>query len=203
MIKVTISPRFDTFMTLNDLEQDLSAANLTHLLPTDRGARKNFYRTMRQAAESYGVTFEVLKESRRDIMWEINDDGKRKIGTYMVTYNIPFKGAIPKFAGSKSRSVNKGRTADERRRFIDICRVLDDCLYNPATNSYTFHLRVSEYMKSIADVIVPRETGAYQLDKTVKSWYYYLDDRYLPEIKALMEIYNKFNMQINWTEATE
>lgn len=199
--KVTLSPKFDTYLGRNDLEQALSAANLSNLMPNENGRRRAFNRTMLSIEEAHGVKFNVIKETSRDIMWSVHL-GNRNLGTYMLLYGLTRAKKLPVFAGTKSRVIDKTRFNTHKQLFFQICSELDSCLYNPGVNGYSVHLRTVEHIKSLADSIEPRQHGM-GLETEAKSAYYYLAPKHKQFIEDLASIYSKFQMTVTYTIVQE
>jgi hypothetical protein len=194
MIKVSLSPKFDQYYGKDDLERDLGSVNLSHLMPTDKGARRAFFRVVNDLEQELGISFKIIKETKRDIMWSVGS-GRKGLGTYMVIYGEYGQKKLPTFSGSKSRSVNKARTMEDAKLFDEILEKLDEALTNPGINSYTFHLHSVDWLRQISSVIEPRPTGNGR-QKTVGSHYYYLEDGFLIDLQNLSGIYEKFNMTV-------
>lgn len=196
MLKIILSPSFETYIPLNDLEQQLALVNLSHLMPTRNGNRAAVMREMDNLSEEYGVKFKMVKESRRDIMWSVKL-GRKNLGTYMLVYHIIKGNPRPHFEGSKPRIVEKAASMEDKALFADIVSRLNEALRNPGIFFYNFHRAVREWMKVTAAVVERRETGNGVVKEKMNSHIFYFENSYLTQMKALEEIYSKYGGKLN------
>ncbi len=194
--RVSLSPKFDTYLGRTELETALTAAGLMNLMPTENGNRKAFFRTIKQLERDKGLSFTVLKESHRDIMWSVHHGG-HNLGTYMIIYGEGGTKKLPIWLGSKSRNISKGRTGVDQTLFAEVVDVLNKCLQNPGVNGYTIHLRVVDYLKINADVIESRPTGVPSDLQEKQSKYFIMNETWLPKLQNLEVIYEKFGMKVD------
>jgi hypothetical protein len=193
--RVSLSPKFNTYLSRKELEDTLNSVGLIHLMTSESGNRRAFHRTMKQIEKDHGLKFKVIKESNRDIMWEVRK-GTRTLGVFMLTYGERGPRKLPGWLGSRSRSINKARFPEDKVTFDQIVKELNECLQNPGVNGYTIHLKVLELLKSTADVIESRPTGVRSDLQEKQSAYYIMSHEYLPVLKNLEIVYEKFDMKI-------
>ncbi len=199
--KVSLHPRYDTTMELNDLELVLGPANFSEIMPSDSGARKNFYFAMKNIASQYGVTFKLQKETTRDVVWSLHQ-GKAHLGTYMVVLgDRSHADRRPVWRGCKSRKQERGRFATDRALARDIFAALDDALSTRSCNSWTFHRLVAAWMRRNADLVEPRPSGNGK-QKEMKSSYYYMSVSHKDSLDIITDLYGRFNMNITLEEVT-
>lgn len=204
--KVTLSPRYDTYLGREDLACALlmgpfsAGTNLINLLPANNGVKRAFFRQMNHLINE-GIQFPELKESTRDKSWAVHRGLKRKpIGSILVTYGQGSKGAT--WTGSKIRVKDLSRTPETLVAMDKVKLLLTDALKNPGVNAYTFHLKVLNYMSQIADMKLPRENwGLNGSELPQTSYYYIVDDKYLNDILVLEQIYDMFYMNLQWEAA--
>lgn len=193
-IHVSLSPKFDGRMREDDLERELTSSNLFHLMPSvEDGARKAFFREIKEIQEEYGVAFKIEKDTNHEILFSIHK-GRANWGSYMVIYHTA-KYAKPVWYGSKSRVLD--RTAGSPH-FIDITKRLNETLANHYLNSYTFHQRTRAWLQKISELRLPRSTTLG--GKTNNTEDYLVNLIYLNNIKSLARIYSLFGMTLTHQE---
>lgn len=191
-------PVFDGYMRKDDLERELRLAHLSHLMLDEDGARKAFFREIKNIMDEYGVMFKVEKDTRHEILWSIWM-GRSNYGSYMVVYNTA-KYRNPVWAGSKSRNVDKTKDKIAAQTFADIVLRLNETLSNHAMNSYSFHQKTRKWLGNVAEMKLPRSTTIH--GKTNNTEDYLINVNYLNQIQSLSRIYSLFNMSLTYKEVT-
>ncbi len=205
--KVSLSPRYDTYVGYEDLAMLLMLgpfstpkSNLLHLMPANTGVKRAFFRQMKLLSSQEGLQFVELKESTRDKSWSVYKGLRRKpIGSIMVTYGRRRNGTVSTWTDSKIKFKDMSRTPEAQAAMDRVTMVLTDALANPGVNGYSFHVKVLEYLSKIADIRLPRESwGLYDSQLPQVSYYYVVDDKYLNELLVLEEVYKAFDMKLTW-----
>ncbi len=196
---VTLSPAYDKYLGLNDLEKELSAANLLKLLPANHGVQASFKRTVKGLA-SEGIELKQIKQSPRDISWAVEKKSHRKpIGSILLTYGRAKDNTVS-WTGSRIKVKTLVKSAGVSETMNRINAQLKEALDNPGVNAYTFHLRVLKLINTICINKIIR-TIAYSPDSQV-NYSYVIEDKNLPMVEKLAEIYAMFGMKIVWKKET-
>jgi hypothetical protein len=200
--KVSLSPKYDTYLGRERLASELLYMNLPmDLLPSNHGVKKSFFRTMKQFEEQ-GVTFEEIKKSPHDMTWAVMQ-GKKQIGAVVAVYGANKNGTIV-WAGGKVKTKTMTKAVAGVEIMAEVKRQLTDAMSNPGVNGYSFHLRVLRYLDKIADTKLPRESwGLNGSDNHITSYYYVIDGGFTRELCCLEAVYYLFGMRLKMEAVTK
>jgi hypothetical protein len=194
-LKVEASPRYDTYLGRKELKMILDSAGLSQLLPTEKGNKRAWFREMKRLEKELGVSFNLIKESTRDIQWQVTTGPRgRDIGNVWVTYGVQDnKTKNPTWTGAKARFTNKARLTVDKDIFDVVRDRLSEQIASPEHNCYTVHLRFLDFFRSIADMVEARGTG---VPNSPASFTFYISPKYQGILSTINNIYDKFDAKL-------